>query len=389
MVNVNVIGDKFITGSGKDFKFSVKYTPEKLAQLQSLQSDVNNAQDRVSYDSAVANFKQASVESFSETVETECPNIHVNESTGKFYLKQDDKVSVHPIPKSFVDRILKSLDKGIDVQPLIKFWTRVLRNPNFSHAKAKKICNYIAKTYVDHELVTTLVDENGVSQDVAIERATGLQTPITQEGLLCTYKVSKEVFKKYALDEKGDKVLVDRYTQTKTIDEDSGEVTVNKGLPEYVEERVFEPAVVGTSHDAFYCGDKLGHQIKVGQVHYLPDWDQVNTNDNASCVKGLHVGNLDYIRGYQGHGTETHYTFVDPMHIGAVTDDGSGALRVKQYFTYDSFAGVTKSIYHSSTYAALCDEEWAKVRAEAIEATNKLKAELVEELEKDVEEMPS
>lgn len=99
--------------------------------------------------------------------------------------------------------------------------------------------------------------------------------------------------------------------------------------------------------------------------------------------------NLDYIRGYQHSGTETHYTFVDPMHIGAVTDDGSGALRVKQYFTYDSFAGVTKSIYHSSTYAALCDEEWAKVRAEAIEVTNKLKAELVEDLEKQVENMPS
>lgn len=292
MVNVNVIGDKFITGSGKDFKFSVKYTPEKLTQLQALQADVNNAQDRVSYDSAVANFKQASVESFSETVETACPNIHVNESTGKFYLKQDDKVSVHPIPKSFVDRILKSLDKGIDVQPLIKFWTRVLRNPHFTHKKAKLICNYIAKTYVDHEQVSELVNEHGVSQDVAVERATGLQTPITQEGLLCTYKVSREVFKKYALDEDGNKVLVDRYTQTKTIDEDTGEVTVDKGLPEYVEERVFEPAVVGQSHDAFYCGDKLGHQIKVGQVHYLPEWDQVNTNDNASCVKGLHVGEL-------------------------------------------------------------------------------------------------
>lgn len=389
MVNVNLIGEKFITGSGKDFKFSVKFTPEKLAQLQALQADVNNAQDRVSYDSAVANFKQASVESFSETVATACPYIHVNESTGKFYLKQDDKLSVHPIPKSFVDRILKSIDKGIDVMPLIKFWTRVLRNPNFSHKKAKLICNYIAKTYVDHEQVAELVDEHGVSNDVAVERATGLQTPITQEGLLCTYKVSREVFKKYALDEDGNKVLVDRYTQTKTIDEDSGEVTVTKQVPEYVEERVFEPAVVGQSHDAFFCGEKLGHQIKVGKVHYLPEWEQVNTNDNVSCVKGLHVGNLDYIHGYQHIGTETHYTFVDPMHIGAVTDDGSGALRVKQYFTYDSFAGVTKSIYHSSTYAALVDEEWAKVRAEAIEATNKLKAELVEDLDKMNAELPA
>lgn len=385
MVNVNVIGDKFITGSGKDFNFSVKYTKDKLAQLQALKADVDNAEDRTSYDSAVANFKAAAVESFSETVETACPYIHVNENTGKFYLKQGDKLSVHPMPKSFVDRILKALDKGIDVMPLIKFWTRVLRNPNFSSKKAKLICNYIAKTYVDYEQVQQLVDEHGVSQDVAIERATTTQTPITQEGLLCTYKVSKEKLKKYALDEDGNKILVDRYTTTKAIDEETGKVTTDTAMPEYVEERVFEPAVVGSSHDAFFCGDVEGHIIKVGQKHYLKDWSQVNTNDNQSCVKGLHVGNLDYIRGYQHSGTETHYTFVDPMYIGAVTDDGSGALRVKEYFTYDSFAGVTKSIYHSSKYAAETDAAWEVIRAEAIEETNKLKA----ELEKEVTELPA
>ena len=386
MVNVNVIGDKFITGSGKDFKFSVKFTPEKYAQLQALQADVNNAQDRVSYDSAVVNFKAASVESFSETVATACPYIHVNESTGKFYLKQDDKLSVHPMPKSFVDRILKSLDKGIDVMPLVKAWTRFLRNPNFSHQKAKKFTNYLAMTYVDYELVEELVNEQGVSKDVAIERATSFQTPLTQEGLVCSYKKSTEVFTKYALDEHGNKVLVDRYSSSKTIDEETGEVTVDKGLPEYVEDRVFQPAIMGTGGDAFYCGDKLGHTIKVGQVHYLPDWDMVDTNDNHGCSKGLHIGGLNYLKNVSG---EAHLAFFDPMHLGATFDDINGVVRVKQYFLYDSFAGPLKSIYHSSTYAALCDEEWAKVRAEAIEETNKLKAEIVEDLEKEIEEMPS
>lgn len=387
MVNVNVIGDS-ITGSGKDFSFGVKYTPEKLAQLQALASDVNNAQDRTSYDSAVVNFKAAAVESFSETVATACPYIHVNEATGKFYLMQDDKLSVHPMPKSFVDRILKSLDKGIDVMPLIKFWTRLLRNPNFSPSKAKLVCGYIANTYVDYELVDKLMTEHGVSRDVAVERATSSQTPITVEGLLCTYKVSREVFKKWALDEHGNNIQVDRYTPTKTINEDTGEVTVDKNLPEYVEERVFEPAIVGQSYDAFYCGDVLGHQIKVGKRHYLPEWSQVNCTDYISCVKGLHVGNLDYIDGFR-HNGETHYTFVDPMYIGAVTNDGSGALRVKEYFTYDSFAGVTKAIYHSSTYAAETDEAWKVIRAEAIEATNKLKAEAVAELEQEIDELPA
>ena len=289
MVNVNVIGDS-ITGSGKDFKFGVKYTPEKLAQLQALANDVNNADSKESYDNLVANFKAATVESFSETVATACEYIHVNEATGKFYLKQDDKLSIHPMPKSFVERILKSMDKGIDVMPMVKFWTRLLRNPNFSPAKAKLVCNYIAQTTVDSEMVNELVNEYGVSQSVAVERATSTQTPITTHGLLQTYKVSTEVTKKYALDEDGNKILVDRYQTTKTVDEDSGEVTSTTAMPEYVEERVFQPAVVGTGYDAFFCGDKLGHQIKVGQVHRLESWDKVNTSDYQSCVKGLHVG---------------------------------------------------------------------------------------------------
>lgn len=375
MVNVNHIGDS-ITGSVKGKSFGVAYSPEKFKQLQELAGFVNEATTVADYTTAAQSFLDATVEDFTTTVETACPNIHVNKATGEFFLKQGDKVSVHAMPKSFAARVLESVEKGIDVSPMIKFWTRTLRNPYFSPKKAKKICNYVAKTYVDYELVNTLQDEHGVSKEVAQERATSIQTPITMEGLLCTYKVSTELLKKFTLDADGNKVLVDRYVTTKSIDEDSGVVTSTTATPEYVEERVFEPAVMGTGGDEFYCGDKLGHQIKVGQRHYLAEWSQVNTDDNHSCVKGLHVGNLDYIKGYQNSGTVTHQTFVDPMYIGAVTNDGSGALRVKEYFTYDSFAGVLKSLYHSSTYAAMTDAAWEVMRTEAIASANKIKSDV-------------
>lgn len=374
MVNVNHIGDS-ITGSVKGKSFGVAYSPEKFKQLQELAGFVNEATTVEEYLGAAHAFLDATVEDFTTTVETACPNIHVNKATGEFFLKQGDKVSTHAMPKSFAARVLESVEKGIDVTPMIKFWTRTLRNPLFSPKKAKRICNYVAKTYVDYELVNTLQDEHGVSKEVAQERATSIQTPITMEGLLCTYKVSKEILTKFALDADGNKILVDRYVSTKSIDEDSGEVTTTTATPEFVEERVFEPAVMGQGYDAFYCGDVLGHQIKVGQRHYLAEWSQVNTDDHSSCVKGLHVGNLDYIRGYQGSSTVTHQTFVDPMYIGAVTNDGSGALRVKEYFTYDSFAGVLKSLYHSSTYAAMTDAAWEVMREEAITLANKVQAE--------------
>jgi hypothetical protein len=373
MISVNVIKDS-ITGSysivqeGKlvNVNYGITYDESKYKLMKDLELAAASAESMADYNDIVTAFAELAKEDFSETVATITPYIHINKSTGKFHLKLGDKVSPFAIPNSFVDRIITSIEKGIDILPLIKFWVRLLRNPNFTEKKAQLVCNYIANTYVDMNLALTLVKEHGVSEAVAIERATSLQTPITQEGLLCTYKVSEEIKSKYELDEDGNKVEVPRYSVTKTIDPDTGEVTETTSTPEYVEDRLFKPAIMGNRGDKFYCGNTLGHFIKVGQKHSLESWSQVNTNDNQSCVPGLHVGNLDYIRGYQHSGTETHNTFVDPMYIGAVTNDGSGALRVKEYFTHSSFAGVNKSIYHSSMYAAITDAEFKEMVEEAI-----------------------
>ena len=54
------------------------------------------------------------------------------------------------------------------------------------------------------------------------------------------------------------------------------------------------------------------------------------------------------------------------MHIGAVPDDETGAARCLQYFVHSSLAGVNGSIYHSSTYAAKTDEEWAEMRKQIV-----------------------
>ncbi len=78
---------------------------------------------------------------------------------------------------------------------------------------------------------------------------------------------------------------------------------------------------------------------------------------------------MDYIRGFQDSGTVTHNTFVDPFDIGAITNDGSGALRVRKYYTHSSTIGINRSIYHSSNFAAMNDMEWDDLRKEAIKAS--------------------
>jgi hypothetical protein len=204
---------------------------------------------------------------------------------------------------------------------------------------------------------------------------------VTKEGLLNGYKVSCEILHKFD-SETGEQV--DRYKRTFNVD--TGEIE-NDGKPEIVEERLFEPAVMGARGDAFSCVGPngfpgLGHFIKVGCVHALDSWDQVNCDDDSSFVPGLHIGGLKYINGYSG---EIHNVFVDPMHVGAVPDDESGAIRCKQYFVHSSLAGVNGSIYHSSSYAELTDTEWKDMLKMAVEQ----KFEAAKKADEDIEKLSS
>ena len=292
--------------------------------------------------------------------------IHVNPVTKEFFLKCDGKISNVPMPQALVDRIYESMDKGIEFMPLIKMWTRWLRNPILIEKGgtefSEKFFNFVNMKYVHPAMMKDLIENHGLTEEVAEKRATMYQMKITSEGLLNGYKVSREILHKFDT-ETGEKV--DRYKRT--FNPDTGEIE-GDGLPEHVEDRLFEPAVMGSGGDAFYCEGVNGygspqHFIKVGCRHRLPDWSHVDTNDNRSCVKGLHLGGLKYIACYSG---EIHNIFVDPMHIGAVPDDNTGAIRCLEYFVHSSLVGVNGSIYHSSTYAAMTDEQWADMRQEAI-----------------------
>jgi hypothetical protein len=45
----------------------------------------------------------------------------------------------------------------------------------------------------------------------------------------------------------------------------------------------------------------MAHVIKIGKIHALTaGFGQVNTNDNQSCVKGLHLGGHYYVKSYNG-----------------------------------------------------------------------------------------
>ena len=323
-ININV-SDGLISGSyGKD-QFVVRFTKERYDKMVALQAKANAVKKYDELKEIFAEFIPLTQESFKDLVETKCPYIVVNEVTKQFFLTSDGVVSSIPIPQQLVDRIIESAEKNVDFMPLVKLWMRWLRNPVLRSKKGKErdkfsemFAKYISTDFVNKEKVNKLMEEKGLSLEVATKFASVKDVSITQEGLLNTYKAANEITTKYALDDEGNRIVVDRYP--KEIDPDTG-IIITK-LPEIAEERLFEPPVMHQNGDAFFCKGANGypdvcHFIKVGCEIALPDWSYVNCHSNQSGVKGLHVGGLTYIAGYQGVGTETFNCFVSPEHIGA------------------------------------------------------------------------
>jgi len=368
MITINVIEDRIVGSIGEE-PFSVTYNPIVYAKMIELAEVANKAETFDEYMEACKEFSTFSVEDYTVLIQSKNPDIYVSKKTGEFFLKHNNVISSIPMPKALVERIYESMDKGLDFSPLIKMWTRWLRNPILREKTkagagsrfSERMFNFINMKYVHPKLRDKFISD-GFSEQVATEKSTMYQVKITNEGLINGYKVSKEVLDKFDT-ETGERV--DRYKRT--FNPDTGEVE-SDGIPAIVEDRLFQPAIMGTSGDAFYCEGSNGyanpgHFIKVGCVHRLQSWDQVNTNDRASCVPGLHVGGLMYIANYSG---EIHNVFIDPMHIGAIPDDNTGAIRCLQYFVHSSLVGVNGSIYHSSKYAAMTDAEWDKMKEEAV-----------------------
>lgn len=368
MITINVIEDRIVGSIGEE-PFSVTYNPIVYDKMIELAEVANKAETFDEYMEACKEFSTFSVEDYTVLIQSKHPDIYVSKKTGEFFLKHNNVISSIPMPKALVERIYESMDKGLDFSPLIKMWTRWLRNPILREKTksgagsrfSERMFNFINMKYVHPKLRDKFIAD-GFSEQVATEKSTMYQVKITNEGLINGYKVSREVLDKFDT-ETGERV--DRYKRT--FNPDTGEVE-SDGIPTIVEDRLFQPAVMGTSGDAFYCEGsngyaKPGHFIKVGCVHRLQSWDQVNTNDRASCVPGLHVGGLMYIANYSG---EIHNVFIDPMHIGAIPDDNTGAIRCLQYFVHSSLVGVNGSIYHSSKYAAMTDAEWDKMKEEAV-----------------------
>lgn len=384
MIIINVVNEA-VVGSINGKEYSFPYKEETYNSLNALATTVpqNMEEAKALVADAWAIVNKAISEGAS--LNSVHPNLH-EDGKGQVFFKSDNGVvSRVPMPKAFVEKLYECVDKSLSVDPLIKLWIRTLRNPNVRNSQqatdfAERLCGYVMQTFVSPVLRKQYLEE-GYSEEVAGELATVPQIPITMEGLMVTKKVVNPLDDmrrmKYVFDENGEVKRVLRDNVKRELDPDTGDVTETEDFS--AEDHFFEPAIMGKSGDAFKCGDKLGHIIKVGQEMALEDWSQVNCDNSRTCVKGLHCGNQDYINGYETEGSVTLNCFVDPAEIGAIPNC-QGIIRVKSLFPYSikNREDENRNFYHSSHYAAQKDQEWAIAKQEIIDKFNKETAEIAD-----------
>jgi hypothetical protein len=305
MISVNriknqIVGTYPVIGEDKTQKnvnYALQYTEELYKSLMAIVKRMDDATDVTAVKAVLADFT-AAVEGVEKSpLKGVTDNIFMDEATGKCYLVQGGVQSSIAMPAAIKGWIMDRIDKGDTVEPIVNFWTRLLRNPNIrskdnAERFAELVCNYVTEMRTDRIAYNQFIEE-GYSEEHATQLAQAPQTPLTPSGLICTKKVVQPLSDKmrytYTWDEAtgmSKRVLQEGYKHE--VDPETGAVSVVPTEELFNEDWIFQPYIMGTGGDAFHCGTRgLGHLIKVGEECHLDSWDQVNCNNNQSCVKGL------------------------------------------------------------------------------------------------------
>ena len=395
MITINVIKVnevEFLTGKIGKESYSTEFSTDLRDALLEYTKEYNTCATSLEANEVLAKALLAvqTAKSTSSNTLTEVlkGDLSFNPKTNSYHIISKGKTSVEPVNKFFTNKMIEAAEKGLSPKPWLIFWVRLMRNPLYAKDKRKvnTLVDYLKAQYVDEEASAEL-EKDGYSKKIADQLSTFDQISITEEGILAAFKYVRLIDKKFVVekDENGEQKIkqVNMYERTLEVDPITGEVTKDElALPEHAEDFLFEPPMQGQSNDAFTCKEisddseapALAHVIKIGRIHELSKgFKQVDTNDDRSCVKGLHLGGYYYVKSYGGLTNYLVDCLVAPEDIGAVCDvhrGDDGAIRCRRYMVTGGHFAVSKGMYHPSSYAKLLDSEWEAIKEEVISELN-------------------
>ncbi len=389
MILINTDKKEYISGTYGKEKFSIPYdaeTYDKLKEIAAESKKVKNLEELQPLLDTVASLVEVDL---TKSVTSGIGGIKFVPASGKYHIEVGTGYSDVHIPDKIMDTMLDNMERDIENTPLINLCRRFLFNPKPTQKRFDMLANYITQTFTDKEEVKRIMEDQGVTREVAEKFATYKDMQVTEEGYLKTSKVVEELTMKYTvkLDDSGKPVLdeigkpviiqVPRWKTAYKVNEETGEVTEEQEKPNYLEERRFTPAIY-KGGDKFFSGDELGYKYVVGELARLESWDQVSMIDEQAHEKGLHTGGLSYIENWLREGRELLDVFVCPSQIGKFVNNGCGEMTCKEMFVHGAatIEGTTQGLYHSSSYAAIQTDEMFKrleEKVNEIREANKIK----------------
>ena len=366
MIIVNTDLESYISGTYNNKNFSVPFTDEVYKTLKELESKANAAISIEALKPIIEEFEKAIDIDFKAAVSTGVGGIVFVEATRKYHIAINDGYSDVHIPDKISDKILDGFERNLDPTPLVNLCRRFILNPKPTQKRFNMLANYITQDYTDNKERDNLMEEKGLSKEVATKHATYMDMQVTSEGYLKTSKVVEEITMKWALklgadgkaikndDGSFEKHRVPRYEVAAQINEETGEIVETIEHPKYLEMRKFTPAI-HSSGDKFFSGEELGYKYEVGKLARLERWDQVSMKDDQAHEKGLHTGGLKYVDGYLNKDRELLDVFVCPSQIGKFCNNGLGEMTCKELYVFGSASieGTTQGLYHTSSYSKI------------------------------------
>jgi len=371
-----------VTGSLAGKPFNILYDEDVYSELKVLSGRIDSAESKKEYDTLVESTKSLLEVDFNIEVAAANGYLKYLPNKGTYHLvlnkgTKKEMISSIAIPELLSSMIIESYEEGNDYMPLILAWARFIapdeRGKTKTDEDVKFFASYLAAEFVDQDKVEKLMEEEGLTLEVATQMATYQDIAVTTYGILATYKVADRITKIWKLEKDKDgntqKVQVDAFPGKETIDPLTGEVTKEEGKPEYLEELMFTPSIHKNGHK-FYSGDKLGYVYEIGKEAVLPE-EAPRNHSNSFGGGGLYGGGNMYIQGFHHEGVNDVLTcFIDPAEIISFQSEGH-ALRTNRMFVNGTTTveGALSGMYFVSDYAKESDARLKKRIEAAVKAT--------------------
>lgn len=284
MIIVNTDLKSYISGCYGGKNFSIPFTKEKYEAIKELEECAKGAKTHGELKNVYSFMDEEVKVDYNSLMVASVEGLVYRKDTKTYHLVMGEGFSDLYLPEVLVNKVVDNYSRGIENTPIVNMFRRFIYNPKPTQERLDMLANYVTQTWFDEEEADRLMEEQGLSEEVAKVYATYNNIQITTEGYLRTYKVVDIIHNEET--SKNRKSLPMRDEKGRFIKGAKAEEA-----KKFLEDIDFTPAI-WKDGDKFFSNGVLGYKYKIGELAALPDWSYTSLVDESYHDKGLHTGKV-------------------------------------------------------------------------------------------------